>query len=77
MRKSRGPVVDAEDAVRNRDHPVIERRLFEIGDAVEPRGDPVSGKQHVAGSLGLNRIDIVHQMRRAADTYQENEASRG
>src|SRR5580704_9941940 len=77
MRQSRGPVVDAEDAVRYRHHPVVERRLFEIGNTVEAGGDPVSRREHVAGSLRLNRIHVVHKTRRAGNAYKEDQASRG
>src|ERR1700730_18578864 len=67
--------MDAEDLVRRCDHPVYERRLLQISDAVEPRGDPVLGGQHVAGDLRLDRVHIVHNVRWAGDVYEENEGS--
>src|SRR5208282_480213 len=77
VRKPRGPVVDAEDSVGYSHHPVVERGLFEIGDTVEAGGDPVSGCEHGAGSLCLDCIHVVHETGRAADAYEEDEASRG
>ncbi len=56
-----GPVEGAEDLKRTGDQPVDERRLLEVGDAVEAGGDPVAGGEHVARDLSLHRIHIVHQ----------------
>ena len=69
--------MDAEDAVRRRHHPVDQRRLFQVGDAIETSRDPVSRGQHVAGDLRLHGVHIVHQARRTDDAYEEDEASCG
>src|ERR1700704_3040593 len=73
-REARGPVVDAEDAEGGGHDPVDERRFLEIGDAVEPGGNPVAALQHVAGDLRLDGVDIVHEVRRADDQWQEHAA---
>jgi len=65
--------MNAEDFVRYRHHPVDERRLFQISDAVKSCGDPVFRGQHVAGDLRLDRVDIVHEPWRAGDVEEKNE----
>ncbi len=62
-----GPVMDAEDFVGDGEGPVDERRFFKEGDAVEVRGDPVAGGEHVVGDLGFDGVDVVHERRRRDD----------
>jgi hypothetical protein len=66
--------MDAEDAERDGHDPVDERRLLEIGDAVEAGGDPVSALEHIAGDLRLDGVDIVHKVRRADDQRKKDAA---
>ena len=56
--------MDAEYFISDRDHPVDERRFFEIGDSIQARRNPVTGTEHVSRDLRLHRIDVVHQRRR-------------
>ncbi len=67
----------AEYFESDRHHPVNERRLFQIRDAIETSRHPVSRGQHGAGDLCLNGIDVIHQPGRTNDAYEEDEASRG
>ena len=69
---ARRPIVDAENLVGDRDHPIFERRFFEIRDAVQARRDPIAGIEHVARDLGLDGVDVVHQRRRTDDAAQKN-----
>ena len=43
----------AEDRQRAGVRPVEQRRLLEVRDAVQPRHDAVSGREHLAGDLGV------------------------
>ena len=45
-------------------HPVNQRRLFQIRDTIEACRHIVAGTQHVAGDLRLHGIHIVHERRR-------------
>ena len=67
----------AEDSKRAGHQPVNQRRLFQIGNAVETRRDVVSRCEHVACNLRLDGVDVVDQMRRADDAYEEDKASCG
>ena len=62
--------MDAKNPVENRHDPINEWRLFEVGDAVQPRGNPVAGLQHVARNLSLNCVHVVHQGRWRNDATQ-------
>jgi len=64
--------VHAEHPKRSCDHPVDQRGLFKVGDAIETGGDPVSRGQHGASNLCLDGIDIIHQARRTDDAYEED-----
>ena len=75
-RQARGPVVYADYSKRRRHHPVEQRSLFQVGDAIETGSDPISRGQHGASNLSLNGIDVIHQPWRADDAYEEDEASR-
>src|ERR1039458_1277887 len=55
-------------------HPINQRRLLKISHTVEPCRDPISAIKHVPCDLCLDRIDVVHQVRRAWDVGAENEA---
>src|ERR1700733_11747130 len=74
MRKPGRPVMDAENLICNRHHPVVEWRLFQIGNTVEARGYPVSRREHGASGLRLDGVDVVHEARRATNTYKKNQA---
>jgi hypothetical protein len=65
--------VDAEDQKRNRHHPVLQRRLLQIRNAIQPRRYPVARLQHVARDLGLHRVDVVHQIGRTENARQKDE----
>ncbi len=45
-----------EDPEGGRVRPVEQGRLFEIGQAVQPRHDEVPGGEHLAGDLGVARL---------------------
>ena len=77
QRQSCSPVMHAKDFVGSRHHPINQRRFFQVGNAIQARGDIVTGNKHVAGDLRLHGIHIIHQARRAGDIYQENEAGYG
>jgi hypothetical protein len=49
----RAPLVDAEDRVRNRRRPVLERRFLEVDEPVQVRRDPVARDEHFARDLGI------------------------
>ncbi len=59
-RNPRDPVVNAKQLEADGDHPVFERRFFEVLDSVQPGGDPIARLQHIAGDLRLNGVDVVH-----------------
>ena len=59
-----GEDVVAEEAVVDGDDPVGERGFFEIADAVDVEGDPVSGLGDVFGDLGVGGVGVVEQRRR-------------
>ena len=63
----------AENRVTNRNRPVDERRFFEERNSVKMGGDPVSGGQHIARDLRLDRVDVVHQRRRRKDTPEKDD----
>ena len=65
--------MDAEHLERGRDHPVLERRFFEVGDSVQAGRHPVAGIEHVAGDLRLDRVHVVHERGRADDAAQKND----
>ncbi len=71
-RNARRPVVYAEDPVGDGDHPVHQRRLFEVRDAVQMGGDPVARLEHVARDLRERGIHVVHEGRRADDSGEKN-----
>ena len=73
---ARGPVVHAEDLEADGDHPVIERRLLEVGYAVEPRRNPVAGFEHIPGDGGLYGVNVIHQSRRADDPTKKNDGGK-
>lgn len=66
-------IVDAKNRKRRRDHPIFQRRLLEISDAVEMGCDPIARLQHVTRDLSLYCVHIVHQGRRTDDASQENQ----
>ena len=66
------PVVYAKETERGCDHPVVQRGLFKISDAVETRRNPIAGLKHVAGDLRLHGIDIIHKMRGAECAAKED-----
>jgi hypothetical protein len=51
--ESRREIADAEYRERRRGSPVLQRRFFEVEDAVQARRDPVAAGQHLAGDLGV------------------------
>ncbi len=57
---ARRPIMDAEYLIGDRDHPIDERRFFEIGHSIQARRNPITGTEHIPGDLGLHRIDVVH-----------------
>ena len=56
-----GPVVYAERVVGCRGDPVLERGLFEVLDAVQPRRDPISRHRHFARDLRVATFVGVHE----------------
>ena len=70
--KSRGPVVHAKDRIRDRDHPVLQRGLFEILDAIQMRGYPIARHQHVACDLRLCGIHVIHESGRPEHAAEED-----
>ena len=67
----------AKDAVRSRHHPINKRGLLKVWNAVETRGDIVTGGEHIAGDLRLDGVDVVHEPRGTGDAYEEDKASCG
>ena len=62
--------MDAEYLIGGRDHPIDERRFFEISHSIEARRNPITGTEHISSDLRLNRIDVVHKRRRRQDAAQ-------
>jgi hypothetical protein len=60
----------SENLVGDGDQPVVEGRLVEVGEAVDVRGDPVTGFDHVTCDLRLHGIHVVNQRRRRNDAAQ-------
>ncbi len=56
--------------VASGNHPVDERRLFEIGHSVQARSDPIAGTEHIPGDLRLYCIHVIHQRRRRENAAQ-------
>ena len=56
-----GKGVLAEDLVGAGDDPVGQRRLLDVADAVDLRGDQVAGFSHVLRGLGMGGIHVVQQ----------------
>ena len=44
--------------------PIDQRRLLQIGDAVEPGGYIITRREHVAGYLRLDGVNVVLKVRR-------------
>ena len=64
LRQVGGEDVVAEDAVVEGDDPVGERGFFEIADAVDVEGDPISSLGDVFGDLGVGGVSVVEERRR-------------
>jgi len=62
--------MDSEDLVGSGNHPVDERRLFEIGHPIQARRDPIPGTEHIPGDLRLYCIHVIHQRRRRENAAQ-------
>ena len=56
-----GEDVVAEEVIVDGDHPVGERRFFEVANAVHVHRDPVSAGGDVLGGLGVGRVGVVEQ----------------
>ena len=69
---ARNPVMHAENFKGDGDHPVDERRLFEVGDAIQARRHPIARSQHIPSDLRLHRVDVVHQRWRGEDAAEIN-----
>ncbi len=52
-RQARRPFVDAERIERGGAHPVLQRRLLEVLQVVQPRRHPVAARRHLAGDLAV------------------------
>jgi hypothetical protein len=50
------PRLGAEDAVSDGCRPILQRRLFEIRNAIEVRSHPVAGREHLACNLRVPRL---------------------
>ena len=70
-----GEGVEAEDFEADGDEPVGERSLFEVTDAVDVEGHPVSGEGHVAGGAGVGGVGVVEQ-RRGEERGEEEDSQR-
>jgi len=75
--EARAPGVDAADLVATRRQPVLHRRLFNIGQAVEPRNQPVTARQHFAGNLSIAPLVRPKQRPRAEEHEPANEREHG
>ena len=67
------PVMDAENFIGAGHQPINQRRLFKVRHAIQPRGYVVAGREHVAGNLRLDGVNVVLQVRRrdyAREVYQ-------
>ena len=60
-RNTRSPVLRAKYPLRDRNHPVEQRRLLQIRDAIEARRHPIARSEHSAGYLRLDSIHVIHQ----------------
>ncbi len=67
---TRGPIGNAEYFIGEGDGPINERGLFEIGDAVDARRDPIAGGEHISRDLSLHRVDVVHERGRRNDAAE-------
>lgn len=56
--------------------PVGKRRLFQVADAVDVEGDPVSSGEHGLGGLGVRGVGVVEERRSESrgDVEQEPKA---
>ena len=52
----RAPLLEAECPVRRGRRPVLQRRLFEVLQAIEPWSDPVTAREHLARDLGVTAL---------------------
>ena len=59
--QARRPMMNAEDRIGGSGDPVLERRLLEILDPVEPRRDPVAAGRHLARNFRVSAFVRVHQ----------------
>lgn len=64
--------MNAKKLKEDGDHPVFERRLFEIFHTVKMWSDPIARNEHGSRNGGLACIDIVHQRRGADDAADKN-----
>ena len=59
--QSGSPMMNTECVVGSGGDPVLQRRLFEVLDAIQSRGHPVPGYGHLAGDLGVAAFVGMHQ----------------
>jgi hypothetical protein len=83
--EARGPFRGAEGLVCRGGGPVLERRLLEVGEAVQPRRHPVAGREHLARDLGVAALVRMRERpvcqldepERQDDGEREHEVARG
>ncbi len=49
--QARAPVAQPHDRIERCRRPVLQHRLLEVLQPIEPRGDPVAARHHLAGNL--------------------------
>ena len=70
--QARLPVAQPEHGERQRVHPGLQRRLFEVLDAVQARGDPVAAGEHLARHLGVAAFVGRHQRAHAEQGQRDD-----
>jgi len=54
-------LLEAECPVRHGRRPVLQRRLLEVLQVIEPRRDPVTAREHLARDLGVTALVGIEQ----------------
>jgi hypothetical protein len=74
--KMHGEGVATEDTEAGGDDPVGERGLFHVTNVVDAQGDPVAGKGHLAGGVGVGSVGVVQHGRSEERGEEEDEPER-